>query len=361
MKSFVIDLGGTKARMAFVEDTVVNLVTVVDVDTSKYSSLRQAMEAYLGGLEVLEKTAQFDSIGVGVAGPVSNGRAHVTNLNWHICEGELLEAFSGYGAKSCKFLNDLEAFAWGILNLDPSSLICLAEPKSSRQTMPGENVKSPECFRGNQGNQGYKGNKVVVAAGTGLGMAAMVQTLEGEYIPFATEGGHTSFSPCKEDQHYLSKLADIYGEHTSFERVVSGKFGFNSLYQILSEEFDASHSEPFTQVLPSDLGPEVVKYAVQGNPLALKILDKFLFYYGVVASNFALMQKSTGGLYLAGGIAPKLKSFLTDGSAFMEGFLNKGRFSEFLAEVPIYLVENELCALSGCASFLEKASKTHQS
>ena len=327
----VVDLGGTKARVGLAIDGTVDPATVKNIASDDVSCLEDAVSRYLKLVDV-SNTKSLCGIAVGVAGPVDKDFAEVTNLGWIIQSNKLIEAFKDHGINAIGILNDLEAFAWGVLSLSDRQITVI-----------------------NPGSQ-KKGNKAVVAAGTGLGMAGISLLKNNTYFPFATEGGHSSFSPSRGDESMLVDLRKIYGDHVSFERVVSGKFGFSSLLHCFRGGFREELSSELNNVPSHKLGPVVVKQALAGNELASKIVDKFLFYYGVVCSNFALMQKATGGLYLAGGIAPKLKQFLIENNSFLEGFHSKGRFTDYLQDIPIYLVEDENCALQGCSNYMQSLS-----
>lgn len=309
--------------MAFSRNGSLDESSIEDVPSANHNGLDSAIFAYLK-----DKNEIFDGISVGIAGPVIGDFAEVTNLGWAITKEGLIKSFAKYGVKKVGLLNDLEAFAWGVSSLNVDSLQVLKKGKIST------------------------GNKAVVAAGTGLGMAGILEVGENSYTPFATEGGHTSFAPSKEDSFILDKLSDKYNGHVSFERIVSGKFGFSNLFYCLKERFP-NEREEFEKVKEDELGPYINKMALEGSALANEIISKFLYYYGVAASNFALMQKATGGVYIAGGIAPKLKSFFESTQAFQKGFLEKGRFSTFLDDIPVYLIENEFLALQGSSNYLD--------
>ena len=298
--------------------------TIVDVPSSGHHSLTSAILAYLEE----QQTSTIAGISVGIAGPVIGGKAEVTNLGWIVCKDTLMKDFGKIGVTKIALLNDLEAFAWGINSLSSSFLFELHPGKLQ------------------------PGNKAIVAAGTGLGMAGVAEISSGQYAPFATEGGHSSLSIRTEDAELLAFLSKKYDGHVSSERVVSGKFGFVNLYEAYKSSFSHTDLEPFVDIDQSMMGPTVASAAKQQNPLALKIIDTFMYYYGVAASNFALSMKATGGVYIAGGIAPKLKEYMIGDSSFKQGFLNKGRFSDFLKDIPVYLVEDEYCALEGSEAYL---------
>jgi glucokinase len=329
LKDLVIDLGGTKARMAFATNGSVDWNSVKDIPSNEHPSMTSAILAYFNDLN-MNSSLKIDGISVGIAGPVSGDTAEVTNLGWTITKNSLKENLSNFEIKRVELLNDLEAFAWGVIGLNTEELSAINTGK----------VQS--------------GNKGVVAAGTGLGMAGIVEAANGKLFPFATEGGHTTFVPRSGDEKLLKLLSEKYNGHVSFERVVSGKFGFQNLFEVYSKDFSDKEKDAFN-IESGNWGAESARLARENNPLAIKIIDSFLYYYGVVAANFALMQKATGGIFIAGGIAPKIKDLLLTRPSFMEGYLYKGRFSDFLKDIPVYLVEDDKSALLGSANYLQSA------
>lgn len=325
MKNIVIDLGGTKLRCAVVEKASIVQESVKDLHSSEYESFEHALASYA---EQLPSQTGFYGLAVGVAGPVTNTAAEVTNLGWEFNTKDLKEKFSFLGLEKVRFLNDLEAVAWGVPHLSSVDVV---------PVLHGEKTK------------GY--NMAVVAAGTGLGMAALYCDPAGSYHPFAAEGGHTTFAPTEEDSALSEFLRSQYPGHVSFERVVSGKFGFYNLFMAYRGEFPESKGK-FEGTNPEEFGAKIYELAVSGDPLSIKVIDRFLYYYGSVAGNFALMQNARSGVFLGGGIAPKLVEFILKGESFKAGFTTKGRFSQFNSKIPVSLISNELCPLLGLDSCL---------
>ncbi|MEI8025861.1 MAG: ROK family protein [Pseudomonadota bacterium] len=313
MNIVVADIGGTKARLGLV-DAHLNLKEVMDFPTSEFPHFTAILESYLFKLKL-----QPDAIGIGVAGAVQGDSVFMPNLGWTLNGPEIRASFK---VKDVIFLNDLEAFAWGVETSERTSVL-----------KPGNAVS---------------GNRAVIASGTGLGMA-VIHSHNGKFIPFATEGGHVSFAPRPGDEGLAAFISSKCDGHASWERVVSGKYGFSNLLEFLKKDFDSSHYEVFKRCPSESVGSEIGIQAHSGNPLAVAVMERFCYYYGAQSSNLALMSFAVGGVYLAGGVALKIKDFLTQKPWFVDGFLNKGRYREFLAPIPVLLLEDELCALRGSA------------
>jgi glucokinase len=313
MNILVADIGGTKARLGMA-DFHLKLSNVVDFPTSDYPDFVSVLESYLDRIHV-----KPDAIGIGVAGAVQGDSVFMPNLGWTLNGREIRERFR---IQDLCFLNDLEAFAWGVDTAEKTSVL-------------KRGVKAP-------------GNKAVIASGTGLGMA-VIHSHRGFDIPFATEGGHSTFGPRPGDEGLAKFIAAKCDNHASWERVVSGKYGFSNLLEFLKVEFDQSHYECFKNCAPESVGSEIGLWAQKGNPLATAVMERFCYYYGAQSSNLALMSFAVGGIYVAGGVALKIKNFLLETPWFVDGFLNKGRYREFLTPIPVVLLEDEFCALRGSA------------
>jgi glucokinase len=282
-----------------------------------------------GGLEEIVATflarapATIEAACFGVAGPVVDGRAETTNLPW------VVEA-AGLGARlgaPVFLLNDLQALAHGIGLVPPSGLVVV-----------------------NPGVDRPRGNAAVIAAGTGLGEAGLVWDGD-RHLPFASEGGHADFAPRTEREtallHYLQRR---FG-HVSYERVVSGP-GLVHVVEYLRDVEALAVPPALAAALATGEAPPAVTAAARAGtaPIAATALELFAAVYGAEAGNLALKLAATGGVYVGGGIAPKILPWLTDGR-FREAFLAKGRFAGFLAEVPLRVVVAPNVALAGAARF----------
>jgi glucokinase len=314
------DVGGTNTRLGLfaVERDRLVLRKEGDFSNRGRAHLGEILEAFLKSHALKAEVACL-----GVAGPVKNARVETTNLPWIVDAHELAQRL---GIKRVWLLNDLEANAYGIGALSPSDLVQL-----------------------NQGTGDLQGNQAVISAGTGLGEAGLCWDGKA-HIPFGTEGGHTDFAPTDDLQmDLLRHLRKKYG-HVSSERVLSGP-GLVEIYTFLR---DVAHvGEPSSalalELEGSDPAAAVSKAGLTGScPVAVKALDLFVEVYGSAAGNLGLKMLAIGGVYLGGGIAPKIIEKLR-GPRFMESFVDKGRMRRLLASMPVSVIMNEKTALLGAA------------
>ena len=315
------DIGGTNTRLAiFSRKENILTVEVEEVFPSRdYANLDTIVRKFRSNHPLEVTQACF-----GIAGPVKHRRCETTNLPWvvdaRILAGEL-------GLPTVGLINDLKANAHGIAALQPTDLLTLA---------PGE--ANPE------------GNMALIAAGTGLGEAGLYADERGNHHPFATEGGHTDFAPSDELQiELLRYLQTKFVEHVSWERVVCGP-GIYNIYQFLRDTH--RHPEPawLAEELQHQAPPAVITNTALAGKSALceATLDLFVTLYGAEAGNLALKCQSTAGLFIGGGIAPRIVEKLQDG-AFMSAFLAKGRMRSLLEAMPVRVILNDKTALLGAA------------
>jgi glucokinase len=259
---------------------------------------------------------------LGIAGPVVNGRSKTTNLPWEVSEAKIKRRFRW---SRVRLVNDLAATALAIPLLGGREICLLNEKRPSR----GQNVG-------------------LVAPGTGLGVAFLVWSGD-RYMPVSSEGGHMDFGPNNQAEVALWQyLRRRYG-HVSMERVLSGSGLFN-IYGWLKHS--GRHKEPpwlAKKIRESD-PPKVITEAAlnRKTPLAVAALKMFVAIFGAVAGNLALTGMTTGGMYLGGGIPPKILPLLKDG-LFMAAFENKGRFRQFLEKISVRVILNDKAALLGAA------------
>jgi glucokinase len=263
----------------------------------------------------------------GVAGPVVEGRASVTNLPWSMDESHLAQELN---LQRVHLLNDLEAIANAVPMLEPADVHAL-----------------------NEGDPEPGGAIAVIAPGTGLGEAFL--TWDGvRYIAHPSEGGHTDFAPSGRLQTgLLEYLRQIYG-HVSWERVCSGT-GIPNIYAYLKACGYAEEPTWLADRLAAarDATPVIVTVALdpeRPSRLCEDTLHTFVAILGTEASNLALKVLATGGVYLGGGIPPRIVSALRDGR-FMDAFLGKGRFSGFVSRIPVHVILNANAALLGAARY----------
>jgi glucokinase len=314
------DIGGTNTRLALVryQGSVPHVEQEMRFPSTAYASLTEIINAF----KPLQACPALTAAAFGVAGPVSDGLSRITNLPWIVSARELAQRL---GIEAVYLMNDLEALAWGIDTLDDEELVSL-----------------------HSGEPDARGNRAVIAAGTGLGEAGLYLD-DGTYKPFATEGGHADFAPST-DQDWLLHgfLGDKYG-HVSWERVVSGQ-GLVHLCEFLLKQSGAPAPDWFADP-ERDTAALITEKGLSGSEeLCSASLDWFVRLYGAEAGNLALKMKATGGVYLGGGIAPKMLPALQNG-AFIDAFLNKGRMSGLLESTPVQVICNDQVALQGLAHF----------
>ncbi len=256
---------------------------------------------------------------------MKDNRAQTTNLPW-LVDGTKLS--SAAGVESVALINDLKAQAYGIAILDPEDFIVL-----------------------NKGSEAAVGNAALIAAGTGLGQAGLYWDGQA-YHPFATEGGHTSFGPKGERQiALLNFLARRYGR-VSWERAVSGP-GIVNIFEFLLEYRDTAKPAWLEAELgdDGDAAPLITKAALEGrSEICVEALDLFVELYGAEAGNLALKMLATGGVFVGGGIAPRIIEKLGQ-PLFMQAFLDKGRMRPLLEATPVRVVMNKSAALMGAARY----------
>ena len=312
------DIGGTSARLAYFEQANGRLRPLVEEvkRSHEYPSLQAAVLEFKNKHKYEVACACF-----GVAGPVNEGRVEAPNLPW-VIEAKVLER--ELGLSKVYLINDLEANAHGLTELSEEDFAVLAP-----------------------GAVGAKGNGAVISAGTGLGEAGLYW--DGvRHHPFAAEGGHSDFAPANELQgelwHYLRQK---FGGHVSWERVLSGP-GQHNIYQFLRDT-GKGKEEPWLaeEIKAGDASAMISKHGLSGkSPLCVQAVNLFVEVYGAAAGNLALKYLATGGVYIGGGIAPKILPKLKE-SRFFEAFCDKGRLRSLLEKIPVRVVLNDKTALLG--------------
>ena len=316
------DIGGTKTNLAIfsVHDGKLRQVEKKAFASQEYSGLMPVLHDFFDNNHTPIERACF-----GVAGPIFEGKVKTTNLPWFVDSQEIERAFK---LKSVTLLNDLEAGAYGIFTLEPHELFIL-----------------------NEGVSGSRGNRVLIAAGTGLGQAILFDDGR-DYHPSASEGGHGDFAPTDETQiDLLRYLIKKFG-HVSYERVASGP-GIANIYDFFRDTGRLEEPDWLQQKIATAQDASVVisqEGLAGSSAICAQTLDLFVSIYGAEAGNLALRGKSTGGVYIGGGIAPKILAKLKDGS-FMRAFLDKGRYRNFLSSVPVRVILNDEAALQGAAFY----------
>jgi glucokinase len=313
------DIGGTNARLAFFDviDGHFRLVSASVFPSREYAGLDQIVSKFVETAKVHPDAACF-----GVAGPVRNGRVEASNLPWIIESQRLADELK---LDKAVLINDLEANAWGIATLDPRDVVALNQVKGNPL-----------------------GNQAVISAGTGLGEAGMYWDGSRHHI-FATEGGHADFAPRNELEIDLFRyLSGRYG-HVSWERVVSGP-GLVNVFHFLRDTGRGTEAQWLTdEMAHGDAAATISRAALAGKcGLCEQALDLFVSVFAAEAGNLALKVMATGGVYLGGGIAPKMLAKLS-GPLFMNSFAGKGRMQPLLEAMPVKVITNDKTALMGAA------------
>ncbi len=315
------DIGGTKTNIALFERGARGLGEIV-AQQSYPSSQYDSLEAILREFTKSHVPKELTHACFGVAGPVVQGVARVTNLKWLVNQNSLASALK---FERVGLINDLEATAYGIEALQPAKLYTL--------------------------NEGVErvGHRALIAAGTGLGMTGIYWD-GARYHPIPGEGGHIDFAPRNERESALLRyLRDKLEGHISYERVLSG-LGLVNIYTFLRDEKYAEEPAWLADEIASGDDGAAISHAALANKsdLAVQTLKMFVEIYGAMAGNLALLLKPFGGLYIGGGIAPKILDLMADGS-FINAYKDKGRLSWMVETVPVRLILDDKTALYGAA------------
>jgi glucokinase len=315
------DIGGTKVNLALfeAEERGVVLKALDTFRSNDYPSLDAMGQAFLARHKEKIEYACF-----GIAGPIKRGRAQLTNLSWVIDAAEVTRAL---GLSQVWLINDLEANAYGIAGLTAEDFVQL-----------------------NRGEEDAAGSIAIIAAGTGLGEAGVLWDGK-RHLVIPSEGGHADFAPRTDlDVELLKHLRARLGQ-VSWESVLSGP-GLLDIYQFLRDTGRGQEpgwlADEFKQTDPP---AAITRAALDGKcDLCVQALDLFTTYYGSEAANLALKMLALGGVYVGGGIAPKIIKKLQDGS-FLKAFVGAGRMKNLLSAMPVRVVMNDKTALIGAARF----------
>ncbi len=324
MRVLAGDIGGTKTLLQIAECTNGRCRTVraQRFDSSVYDGLSSIVGEFLKG----EKSGRIKAACLGIAGPIretpKGQSVKVTNLPWEIHARELKRRF---GIPRLHLINDFQAIGYGIEALGRKDLVVLQKGRAVR-----------------------RGPRALIGAGTGLGQGILFWQRD-HYEPVATEGGHANFAPVNELQVELARYLLKTAGRTSWELVLSGH-GLVRLYGFLKQQGVAKETAALAQAMQdSDPAAAVTRAALErDDALANRTLDLFVDIYGAQAGNLALTAGARGGVYVAGGIAPKIIPRLTDGR-FLRAFLGKGKMSPYVETIPVRVVTNAETGLIGAA------------
>lgn len=319
------DIGGTKTSLGLfkaVNGRIEKEREEVFIN-SAFPSAAEIISAFLKK----GPSSHIASAAFGIACPVEKNRCRMTNLDWAV-DGEALA--TALGIERVALINDLVATAWGLKQLPPESICTI-----------------------NTGETGI-GNAVLIAAGTGLGEAMLVWNGT-EHVPSGSEGGHADFAPRTDVQIELLKyLKGLHG-HVSCERVLSGA-GLENIYNFLNRKNGRTVPDSMIERFIADGAGSVISDEAlkSGDATCVAALELFISIYGAEAGNLALKGMAVGGVYIGGGIAPKVLAAFK-GGAFMDAFADKGRFSPFMRRMPVRLILDEKTALIGAAFYAGRA------
>lgn len=315
------DIGGTSTRLAYFDSSAEKLTSLVEKNfpSQEAGSLEEIVSRFAAGEGLAAERACF-----GIAGPVLQGKVRTPNLPWIVDGGELARILK---IAAVELLNDLEANAYGIDLLGSDDLVTL-----------------------NRGVADPLGTIAVVSAGTGLG-EALAYWDGAAHRPLRSEGGHADFAP--RNQLEAELLLFLRAEHgrVSSERVISGP-GLRNIYRFFRDGRHLPETAAVAEAMRSgDPSAAITRAALAGEcPLCEQTLDLFVSLYGAEAGNVALRTLATGGVYLGGGIAPKIIDRLK-GPGFMLAFTAKGRLSPLLENIPVRVILNDRTALLGAARY----------
>lgn len=313
------DIGGTNTRLAIFDPGGERLTPIAsDTFPSRgHKNLDEIVTRFVNAHGLPVERACF-----GIAGPIQRGRSETPNLPWVVDAHRLANEL---GLGTVHLINDLEANAHGIAALEPNDMVVL-----------------------NEGEPDASGNAALISAGTGLGEAGLLWE-GGRHRPFPSEGGHADFAPRNEiEVELLLHLSSQFG-HVSYERVLSGP-GLHNIYKFLRDTGREDEPAWLAERMREEDPPTVISTLALGGgcELCAQALNLFVSVYGAEAGNLALRVLATGGVFLGGGISPKILPKMKE-PAFMRAFTAKGRMKSLLEAIPVRVILNDKTALLGAA------------
>jgi len=315
------DIGGTKTNLAYfrLTDRKIRPDGVASYPSRDFGSLEEVVEKFRAS-----HPAEITAAAFGVAGPVVDGRTEATNLSWIVDSRSVARQL---GLQQVGLINDLQATAYGILQLNDEDKLVL-----------------------NKGVPDKGGTIGIIAVGTGLGQCALLWDGR-QYRAMASEGGHSDFAPRNELEIEILRFMKRDLARVSYERVLSGP-GLRNLYRFFRSKAGYPEPEWLTKAMAeNDPSATISDAALQGKDNACaQALETFVALYGAETGNIALKFLATGGVFVGGGIAPKIITKLSEGP-FLQAFLDKGRYSPLLSKMPVSVVLNDKTALFGAAQY----------
>jgi glucokinase len=315
---FAGDVGGTHTRLALLEvqNGDLRVREAMTFPSPSAASLEVLIDPFL-----LDHPGKLEAACIGIAGPVKEGRAVVTNLPWTVDAPQLARHLS---LPEVGLINDVEANAWAVSALSPGDFTIL-----------------------NSGTAVPESTAAVIAAGTGLGQAGLCWS-GGEHLPIPSEGGHVDFAPRNRlEIELLEYLQQKLGKRVSYERVLSGP-GLLNIYSFLRDTGRGEEPDWLAKKLTAANAPAEISAAASQCTLADMAMELFVSIYGAAAGNVALQFMATAGVFIGGGIAPRIISRLKE-KTFLEAYLDKGRLTPVVSAIPVRVIMNDMAALLGAA------------
>jgi glucokinase len=312
---FAGDIGATNCRLAIFDDQL----SIIDSNTYKcrdFSSFEEVIRQFLQSFKHPIKIACF-----GLPGPIREGRCPLTNVEWHVDARSL---GSLIGVPVC-LLNDVEANAYGLETLRDNEYVTL-----------------------NTGHKLAGGNRVVVAVGTSVGEAALLE-VGGHIHALASEGGHADFAPVDKEQWQLLCYMQRQMKRVSYEVILGGQGLVHIFHFLLDIGYGVAPKWLGQEMYKQDLPALITQAALSGEcEVCKKALDLFVSILAAETGNAALKFLSTGGIYLGGGISPRILEKLRQ-QVFLENFINKDKVRDLLLSIPVHVILNDNTALQGAA------------
>lgn len=326
------DIGGTNTRLIYAEITNVgrNIIAEKNYPSTAYADFYQVLDEFISGFQSQQ---HIDSICFAIAGPVKHGEVKVTNLPWTISEQTLREKFD---LEQVVLINDFIAVAYGLQTVNENDFLIIQAGKETDYS---------------------QADAAVIGAGTGLGACHLLWQKD-HYHASASEAGHSSFSPQNQQQANLLSWLWKNSDYISLETLLSGR-GFLTIYHYLSQVENIAASAAINKEMQSTDAAKVITdhSGINGDELCKQTVDLFIDIYGAAASNVVLHYYPVSVLYIAGGIASKLRDRFTDGR-FIKAFNTKGLMTENMKNISIKLSCEERAGLFGA---LSKAITNYQS
>lgn len=310
------DIGATKTNLAIFDAAGARLVSLQEASypTNQYKSLIELTDQFTKQLSVIP-----DAVCFGVAGPVLNGHAKLSNIDWEVDRTSLSKHFNTH----VQVINDLEANAYGLATLSSEDIHVIQ-----------------------QVDDRIPGNAAIIAPGTGLGEAGLFWN--GKYYqPYATEGGHCDFAPRDAFDFDLYIFLNKKFGHVSWERLISGQ-GIVNIYSFLRDEKKREEPVLLKEMFINCIDPAVISGGAEQYDICRETMEIFIRYLGYESANLALKNNATGGLFIGGGIAPQIVP-LFGTFDFLSSFCQSGRLNELLEKIPVSIILDTKTALSGAA------------